>query len=102
MKPVMEILLKNLPALARRDFSVLARLCKVGQQDVTDMLEEIRFLDPKPATVWSTAVAGVIVPDAFVSENRDETFHVELNCAILPSLVVNHTYSLDICADTTE
>jgi len=102
LTPAMEILLKNLPALARRDFVTLARICGVEQHDVMNMLEEIRFLDPKPATIWSAAVPGVIMPDAFVTENQDGTFHVELNSAILPALAVNRTYSLDVCANRAE
>lgn len=98
----MEILLKNLPILARKDFDTLARLCKTSQNDIMYMLKEIQFLDPKPAAIWSTAVASAIVPDAFVTENRDSTFRVELNNAVLPSLVVNCSYSAEICADVAE
>jgi len=102
LSPAMEILLRNLPVLARRDFSALARICKVEENDVIAMLEEIRFLDPKPATVWSVDVAEAIVPDAFVTEDQDGVFHVELNNAVLPRLMINRSYSASICSDMAE
>lgn len=102
LSPAMEILLRNLPVLARRDFSALARICKVEENDVIAMLEEIRFLDPKPATVWSADVAEAIVPDAFVTEDQDGVFHVELNNAVLPRLMINRSYSASICSDMAE
>lgn len=102
LSPAMEILLGNLPVLARRDFSALARICKVEENDVIAMLEEIRLLDPKPATIWSTDVAEAIVPDAFVTEDQDGVFHVELNNTVLPRLMVNRSYSASICSDMAE
>jgi len=102
LSPAMEILLKNLSALARRDFACLARICRVDRQQVMDMMEEIRFLEPKPGALWTSGTAAAVVPDAFVTEKPDGTFHVELNNALLPSLVVNNLYSLDICTDKAE
>ena len=41
-------LLANLDLLARRDFVALQRICGVDEEDLLDMLAEIRALDPRP------------------------------------------------------
>src|SRR3984957_8117816 len=44
--PAMQAFIENLPALARRDFAVLRRACGVDDEDLRDMLAEIRRLEP--------------------------------------------------------
>ena len=40
--PAMQALIANLPLLARRDFAQLRKICGVDDEDLTDMLTEIR------------------------------------------------------------
>src|ERR1700722_6852918 len=40
--PAMQAFIENLPALARRDFPLLRRVCGVDDEDLRDMLAEIR------------------------------------------------------------
>ena len=40
--PAMQAFIENLPALARRDFPLLRRVCRVDDEDLRDMLAEIR------------------------------------------------------------
>ena len=46
--PAMGLLLDNLALLARRDFVTLRRICNVDEDDMAEMVGEIRNLDPKP------------------------------------------------------
>ncbi|MGE0733156.1 MAG: hypothetical protein AB7P50_00210 [Alphaproteobacteria bacterium] len=46
--PAMEALLSNLDLVARRDIARLTRLCGVDETDVTDMIAEVRALNPRP------------------------------------------------------
>ena len=46
----MRALVANLDLLARRDFQALQRICGVDEEDLLDMLAEIRALDPRPGT----------------------------------------------------
>ena len=46
--PAMQALIDNLPALAKRDFPLLRRVCGVDDEDLRDMIAEIRRLEPKP------------------------------------------------------
>ena len=46
--PAMQALVENLDLLAKRDIAALRKLCGVDDEDITDMIGEIRRLDPKP------------------------------------------------------
>ncbi|WEX88356.1 RNA polymerase factor sigma-54 [Sinorhizobium garamanticum] len=90
--PAMEALIDNLELLARRDFASLKKICGVDEEDLVDMLAEIRKLDPKPGTSFDTSVIEAIVPDVVVRAGPDGSWLVELNPDALPRVLVNHDY----------
>lgn len=90
--PAMAALVANLELLARRDFATLTRICGVDEEDLLDMLQEIRALDPKPGTRFETGSSELIVPDVLVSPASDGSWHVELNADTLPRVLVNQAY----------
>ena len=90
--PAMEKLIDNLHLLAKRDFAMLRKLCGVDEEDLVDMLTEIKALDPKPGTAFSVAPAPGIVPDVSVFAASDGGWIVELNADALPRVLVDHQY----------
>lgn len=92
LDPAMAALVDNLELLARRDFATLKRLCGVNEEDLLDMLAEIRALDPKPGTRFETGAAEMIVPDVSVRAAADGGWLVELNPETLPRVLVNQSY----------
>src|SRR5690348_9554970 len=46
--PAMQALIEHLDLLAKRDIASLRKLCGVDDDDITDMIGEIRRLNPKP------------------------------------------------------
>lgn len=90
--PAMAVLVEHLDLLARRDFAALKKLCGVDEADLADMLDEIRALDPKPGTQFSAAPAAAIVPDVDVMPSPQGGWHVELNAAALPRVIVDRAY----------
>lgn len=90
--PAMEQLIANLELLARRDFKALQRICEVDLEDLMEMVEEIRALDPRPARAFEHAPVQAIVPDVIVFERNDGSFGIELNPEALPRVLVNQTY----------
>jgi len=46
--PAMQGLVEHLDLLAKRDIAALRKLCGVDDEDIADMIAEIRRLDPKP------------------------------------------------------
>src|SRR6202012_2778695 len=63
LDPAMQTLLDNLEVLGRRDTRKLMSLCGVDAEDLTEMIAEIRALDPKPGASYDIAAARVVVPD---------------------------------------
>ncbi len=91
--PAMQALVANLGLLAKRDFAALRKLCRVDEEDLHDMLAEIRRLDPKPGRAFGGAPVQPVVPDVIVRALPDGTWHIELNTEVLPRILVNHTYA---------
>jgi len=94
--PAMQALVRHLDLLARRDFAALRKLCGVGEEDLADMIVEIRQLNPKPGLAFGTTLVQPIVPDVFVRKGPDGGFLVELNSDTLPKVLVNQTYYAQI------
>lgn len=90
--PAMQALVENLDLLARRDFVQLKRLCGVDQEDLADMLEEIRALDPKPGHAFGAIIVQPVIPDVLVRSAPDGGWQIELNTETLPRVLVNQVY----------
>jgi RNA polymerase sigma-54 factor len=91
--PAMEALVANLPLLAKRDFASLRKLCGVDDEDISDMLAEIRRLNPKPGRAFGFESIQPVVADVTVRAAPDGSWRVELNAESLPKLLVNQTYA---------
>ncbi|MBV9064851.1 MAG: RNA polymerase factor sigma-54 [Methylobacteriaceae bacterium] len=94
--PAMQMLIANLPLLAKREFPTLRRLCDVDDEDLADMVAEIRRLDPKPGRAYDGGPIQPVVPDVTVRAAADGGWHVELNSEALPRLLVNQTYAAHV------
>jgi RNA polymerase sigma-54 factor len=90
--PAMQALIGHLELVARRDFAALKRVCGVDEEDLADMIAEIRRLNPKPGLAFGSALVQPIVPDVFVRPGPDGGWQVELNGETLPRVLVNQTY----------
>jgi RNA polymerase sigma-54 factor len=98
--PAMQALITRLDLLARRDFAALKRICGVGDEDLADMIAEIRRLNPKPGLAFGSAVVQPIVPDVFVRPGPDGGWLIELNSDTLPKVLVNQRYYAEVSATT--
>jgi RNA polymerase sigma-54 factor len=96
--PAMAAMLGRLDLLARRDFAALKKVCGVGDEDLADMIAEIRRLNPKPGLAYGTAIVQPIVPDVFVRSAPDGGWIVELNSDTLPKVLVNQSYYSEVSA----
>ena len=90
--PAMASLLSHLDLLARREFNTLRRLCGVDEEDLAEMVAEVRRLNPKPGLAFGSGVIQPVVPDVFVRPAADGSWHVELNSDTLPRVLVNQAY----------
>ncbi|HET7606198.1 MAG TPA: RNA polymerase factor sigma-54 [Sphingomicrobium sp.] len=89
--PAMARLIDNLELLSKGRTADLKRICGVDDEDLADMIRELRAYDPKPGCRFSGSAAVEVTPDVFVRRTRGG-FAVELNQATLPRLLVNRRY----------
>ena len=90
--PAMQALVEHLDLLAKRDVVALRKVCGVDDDDLIDMIAEIRRLNPKPGLKFGTARTQTMVPDVYVRPGPDGGWHVELNSDTLPRVLVNQIY----------
>jgi RNA polymerase sigma-54 factor len=96
--PAMARLIDNLDYLAKGNLSALKRICGVDDEDLGDMIRELRAYDPKPGCKFQQgSEASAITPDVFVGR-RASGWAIELNSATLPKLLLNRTYYVELAA----
>jgi RNA polymerase sigma-54 factor len=96
LDPAMKAMLTRLDLVARRDIAALSTLCSLDASDIGDMIAEIRTLNPKPGLAFGSEPVQPVVPDVYVREGADGTWHVELNSDTLPRVLVNARYYADV------
>jgi RNA polymerase sigma-54 factor len=94
--PAMQALVGRLDLLAKHDYPALKRICGVSEEDVAEMIVEIRHLNPKPGLAFGSTLVQPIVPDVFVRPSPDGSWLVELNSDTLPKVLVNQSYYADV------
>ena len=90
--PAMQTLIANLDLVARRDHAALRRLCGVDEEDIADMIAELRALNPKPGHAYGATHVQPVIPDVMVRPGPDGAWLVELNTNTLPKVLVNQVY----------
>jgi RNA polymerase sigma-54 factor len=96
--PAMDALLANLPLLARRDLEALERVCGVDDEDLREMIAELKALTPRPGAAFGGEPVQPVVPDVFVREGAGGFWHVELNGETLPRLLFDQRYHARVSA----
>jgi RNA polymerase sigma-54 factor len=92
LDPAMQALLDNLTLLARHDMQKLLKVCAVDAEDLTEMVAEVRALNPKPALAFDHSVSQPITPDIFMRSRPRGGWIIELNNETLPRVLVNTRY----------
>ena len=96
--PAMARLIANLDLLARGQMKDLKRICGVDDEDLADMVAELRAYDPKPGCRFAgKGEVGTAEPDVLVQRLRGG-WSVELNAGTLPRLLVNRRYHAELKA----
>ena len=98
LDPAMEALLDNLELLARRDLRALMQVCEVDGEDLTQMMSEIRALDPKPGAGWDDGPLQQVIPDVLMRALPDGEWFIELNPETMPRVLVNEHYHARVSA----
>ena len=88
-------LIANLDLLAKGRMADLRRICGVDEEDLADMVRELRAYDPKPGCRFVNKEPEAITPDLFVRRTKGGWI-VELNNAALPRVLVNRRYHAEL------
>jgi len=92
LDPCMQRLLDHLPMLAARDVAGLMRICGADAEDLTEMVGEIKALNPKPGLAFDGVPTQPVVPDILMRAQPGGGWLIELNNDTLPRVLVNTRY----------
>lgn len=98
LDPAMAALIDALELLPTTPAAILARRCGVSAEDFSDMLAELRALDPRPGLQHGGGTATVIVPDVLVRPDPAGGWAVSLNPSAMPRVLVDTTYAASVGA----
>lgn len=100
--PAMQALFDNLDLLAEGRMAQLKRICGVDDEDMADMIRELRGYDPKPGLKFADDRIQSITPDVFVTHQPGGGWAIDLNNATLPRLVINRSYHAELAKGCTK
>ena len=90
--PQIARLLDNLALLGSHNLAALKRAVGVDAQELSEMITEIKQLNPKPGLRFGSVQIQPVLPDVMVRPARDGSWLVELNNDTLPRVLVNRGY----------
>lgn len=96
--PTMQAFIENIELLAQGDLKGLVKLTEASEEDVRDMIAEVRALTPKPGYAFGGGTVQAVAPDVFIRKSQDGGWKVELNSETLPRVLVNQTYYAEIAS----
>ncbi len=100
--PCMARLIDNLDLVAHGEFARLKRMCNVEDEDLADMLGELRGYNPKPGLAHGGEAQNAVVPDILLAPSVDGGWDIKLNEDTLPRLVVNRDYYVEMRGGCTD
>lgn len=99
--PCMAALLDNLDLLAAGRIAQLQRICMVDDEDMSDMIRELRGYDPKPGARFGSSQVDAVTPDVFVARTA-KGWAVEINSGSLPRVLVDRSYHAELAASAKD
>ncbi len=99
--PCMQRLIANLDLVARGALPQLKRLCRVDDEDLADMIAELRAYDPRPGLRFGGEASAAVTPDLFVRQTA-AGWAIEINADTLPRLIVNRQYYTEMTRDVDD
>jgi RNA polymerase sigma-54 factor len=94
--PQIAALLDNLDLLAAHNMPALKKAIGADMSEITDMIEEIKRLNPKPGLKFGAVQLQPVVPDVIVRAASDGSWIIELNSDTLPRVLVNRSYYAEV------
>ena len=95
----MKVLLQNMDLMADYDYKKLAKKCGVSETEIKDMIDDLKGLNPRPASLFESFITQPLIPDVFMRplpKNLGGGWRVELNTDTLPKVLVNNQYYKEV------
>ncbi|MDD3446850.1 MAG: RNA polymerase factor sigma-54 [Zavarzinia sp.] len=92
LDPSMAAVLRHLDLVARRDLSALAKIAGVDEDEIVEIIKEIRTLNPKPGYAFDSTPVQAVVPDVYIRRGPDEDWLIELNAETMPRVLIDRRY----------
>ena len=92
VEPAMEVLLENLELLGRGELKKLRSLCAVDANGLSDLVAQLRLLNPRPCVSFDPTEPPTLVPDIIVKRSNWGGWDIELNSETLPKVIIDRTY----------
>ncbi len=90
--PIIATLLDNLELLAMKEMAKLKKICCVDDEDLNDMIADIKALNPYPSSEWEFMPSPPITPEVFIRQDKLGRWVIEINQDTLPRVLINHQY----------
>ncbi len=102
LTPAMDALLDNLDLVASGNATKLMRICGIDNEELSELVAELRTLNPKPGEADNTPVVQAVAPDVLMRQHPDGSWIIELNPETLPRVLVNSQYHRKISREARE
>ena len=99
--PCMALLIDNLELLAAGRLAQLQRICGVDDEDMADMIRELRGYDPKPGCSFGSSRVDAVTPDVFVVRTA-KGWAIEINSNSLPRVLVDRSYHAELATSAKD
>ncbi len=81
-----------LELLAGREFQQLMRRLGTQKEELTQVIDLVQSLDPRPGSQISSQLPQYVIPDVYVSKKNGK-WQVELNAEVAPKIRINMDYA---------
>ena len=100
--PTMAAFIEHIELLAKGDLRGLIKATGADEENVRDMIAEVRSLTPKPGYAFGSETVQVVAPDVFVRPAADGGWKIELNNDTMPRILVNQRYYAEIAKSSSK
>lgn len=92
LTPTRRLVRQFLEALGRDDRRLLKRRLGLDDEQLDDVIQLIRSLDPRPGSTFGNAESGYVIPDLVVHHD-EQGWHLTLNPDAMPRLRIQPDYA---------
>ncbi len=96
-------LLDNLDLLAKLDFKSLKKACEISEENLQNLISELKKLNPKPGRDFITTGVQMAIPEIMIGGNKEYGFYPVLNDNAIPNCFYqNYVNSKHLNSDEKE